>query len=81
MEKGSPGPGVARSLSDPLRAVAEALAELGVPGMLFGGLAAIVRGVPRATRDVDATLVGGKRRLEDLVAGFGRAESRTKWQP
>jgi hypothetical protein len=40
--------------------------------MLIGGLAVIVHGVSRATRDVGATLLGGERRLEDILVGLGR---------
>ncbi len=63
---------VIRRLSAPLRALVEALAELHAPGMLIGGLAVIVHGVSRATRDVGATLLGGERRLEDILVGLGR---------
>ena len=58
--------GVARRLSAPMHALFKALSELRVPGMLFGGLASILHGVPRATRDVDATLVGGEQGAEGL---------------
>jgi hypothetical protein len=61
-----------RRLATPLRAVAKALAELRVPGMLIGGLASIAHGVPRATRDVDATFAGGRLSLEAILAGFAR---------
>ena len=63
---------VIRKLAAPMRALVEALAELHAPGMLIGGLAAIVHGVSRATRDVDATLLGGERQLEDILDGLGR---------
>jgi hypothetical protein len=55
-----------------LRALATALRELGIPGMLIGGVAVIARGVPRTTRDVDMTLVGGKRPLADVLAVLGK---------
>jgi hypothetical protein len=42
------------------------------PGMLFGGLAAILHGVSRATRDVAATLVGGTASLEQTLATLGQ---------
>ena len=61
-------------LGDALRAVAEALAGLPVPGMLIGGMAVIARGVPRLTRDVDATIAAGEidvRELADRIARHG----------
>jgi hypothetical protein len=72
MEAGRRDAGVAGSLSAPLRALAEALAEMQVPGMLIGGLAAILHGVPRATRDVDATILGSSLGLPEILAGFAR---------
>ena len=50
-----------------VQAVASALSSLGVPGMLIGGIAVIARGVPRLTRDVDATVAGGTSPLADLL--------------
>lgn len=41
---------------DAISALASALAELGVPHMLIGGIAVILRGVVRQTNDVDATV-------------------------
>lgn len=72
METGKQDGGVIRKLTAPMRALVAALAELHAPGMLIGGLAAIVHGVSRATRDVDATLLGGERTLEDILVGLGR---------
>jgi hypothetical protein len=72
METGRRDAGLAGRLSAPLRALAQALAELHTPGMLIGGLAAILHGVPRATRDVDATVLGGKAGLSEILAGLGR---------
>jgi hypothetical protein len=55
-------------LGEALRAVAGALAALPFPGMLIGGMAVIARGVPRLTRDVDATVAGGMIDLDGLVS-------------
>jgi hypothetical protein len=72
METGRRDAGLAGRLSAPLRALAQALAELHTPGMLIGGLAAILHGVPRATRDVDATVLGGNAGLSEILAGLHR---------
>ena len=72
METRNQDGGIVRKLSAPMRALVEALAELRASGMLIGGLAAIMHGVSRATRDVDATLLGGERRMEDILDGLGR---------
>jgi hypothetical protein len=48
-------------------AVGAALSDLPLPGMLIGGIAVIARGVPRLTRDVDATVAGGVLGLEEIV--------------
>jgi predicted nucleotidyltransferase len=61
-------------LGEALRAVAIALSELPVPGMLIGGMAVIARGVARLTRDVDATVAAGDldtRALADELAKHG----------
>ena len=61
-------------LGDALQAVADALSELPVPGMLIGGMAVIARGVARLTRDVDATVAAGEldaRALADELARHG----------
>ena len=50
-----------------VEAVAGALADLPVPGMIIGGIAVISRGVPRLTRDVDATIAGGVIELGELI--------------
>lgn len=50
-----------------VRDVANALSSLPVPSMLIGGIAVIARGVPRLTRDVDATVAGGTLPLADLL--------------
>jgi hypothetical protein len=53
-----------------LRAVAEALSSLSTPGMLIGGMAVIARGVPRLTRDVDATVAAGELDARQLADAF-----------
>jgi predicted nucleotidyltransferase len=55
------------ALRTAVNAVATALSALPVPGMIIGGIAVIARGVPRLTRDVDATVAGGVVDLADLV--------------
>jgi predicted nucleotidyltransferase len=50
-----------------LQAVAAALADWPVPGMIIGGIAVIAQGVPRLTRDVDLTLAGGTVGLSDIL--------------
>jgi hypothetical protein len=50
-----------------VRAVADALSVLPAPSMLIGGIAVIARGVPRLTRDVDATVAGGSMELAELL--------------
>jgi predicted nucleotidyltransferase len=61
-------------LNAPLRAavaaVARSLSEMPAPGMLIGGIAVIARGVPRTTRDVDATVSAQTGQLEDLIHIF-----------
>jgi hypothetical protein len=60
-------PALKPTLRAAVQAVAGALSALPVPGMLIGGIAVITRGVPRLTRDVDATIAGGTITLSDLV--------------
>ena len=68
------GPRSKPLLKAPLRAavaaVARALSQLPMPGMLIGGIAVIARGVPRTTRDVDATFSAGTGQLEDVLRIF-----------
>lgn len=59
------------ALTEALAAVGRALRGLPVPGMLIGGVAVIMRGVPRLTRDVDATVSGRAIPLADLVRRLG----------
>lgn len=54
--------GIARTVS----AVAAALDGLPSPGMIIGGVAVILHGVPRVTRDVDGTVDGGSIGLDAL---------------
>jgi hypothetical protein len=42
--------------------------------MLIGGIAVIARGVPRTTRDVDATVSAETGHLEGLLRTFGKHE-------
>ncbi len=58
---------ITKGLSGALEAVASALAELPANGMLIGGIAVIVRGVPRAARDIDFTISGGHSSLADAA--------------
>jgi hypothetical protein len=57
-----------------LAALAGVLAALPTPGMVIGGLAAIARGVPRQTVDIDATVRAEGLPLGDLLAAFARHE-------
>lgn len=59
-------------LGEALRSVAKALSELPVPGMLIGGMAVIARGVPRLTRDVDATVALGELNTNMLVSELAK---------
>jgi len=47
-----------RSLLRALAAVQAALDQVGAPAMIIGGMALIAHGVPRLTRDIDATIWG-----------------------
>jgi hypothetical protein len=51
-------PSADRSLLDALAAVQVALDDLGAPAMIIGGIAVVARGIPRLTRDIDATVWG-----------------------
>jgi hypothetical protein len=50
-----------------LRGLEAALREHGRPHMIIGGIAVIARGVPRTTRDIDATVAGAGTDLAQLV--------------
>lgn len=56
-----------RPLLEAMAALERALECVGLPHMLIGGLAVIARGVPRDTRDVDATIWAPNLDLADLV--------------
>ena len=62
----SPGTRLATAAS----ALIAALDAFGQPSMIIGGMAAIVHGVPRLTRDIDATVQGEGTDLDGLVAKF-----------
>lgn len=68
MPAGDADPALKPSLRGVVQAVARALSSLPVPGMLIDGIAVIARGVPRLTRDVDATIAGGVIEPIDLIA-------------
>src|SRR5687768_7958967 len=63
-------PGLKAPLRAAVAAVARSLSEMPAPGMLIGGIAVIARGVPRTTRDVDATVSAPTGHLEDLLHIF-----------
>jgi hypothetical protein len=50
-----------------VKALEDALAALGRPHMIIGGIAVIARGVPRQTDDVDATVAAEGLDLDQLV--------------
>ncbi len=60
------------ALGTAVQAVSKALAGVTAPGMLIGGIAVIARGVPRTTRDVDATVDGGQLELPQLLHDLAR---------
>ncbi len=65
-----------RGLGQALAAVGRSIDALPARGMLIGGIAAIARGVPRATRDVDFTVSGGHTTIAqtiEVLAEFGLA--------
>jgi hypothetical protein len=55
-----------------LGALARALDDLGVPAMVIGGIAVIVRGVPRQTGDVDIAVWAEDLDVERLAAALAR---------
>ncbi len=65
-------PATSRALSATIRAVELGLRKLGRPHMIVGGIAIIARGVPRLTRDVDATVWAPGLDLRDLVNALGQ---------
>lgn len=62
------------SLKAAVAAVAQALAQMPVPGMLIGGIAVIARGVPRTTRDVDATVSAATAQVDIVLRIFAEHE-------
>ena len=65
MSEGEAG-GSASGMLDAIAAVAEALRLVRSGGMLIGGMAAIVHGVPRLTRDIDITVSGEGVDIDEL---------------
>jgi hypothetical protein len=59
-------------LRDAIHALAAALAELGAPHMLIGGIAVILRGTVRQTNDIDATVWAEGVDLDVLFEVLGR---------
>lgn len=59
-------------LRDAIRALGSALAELGAPHMLIGGIAVILRGTVRQTNDVDATVWAEGLDLDALLGVLAR---------
>jgi hypothetical protein len=55
------------SVADVLEDLARALQPLGVAWYLFGAQALVLRGIPRATADVDVTVLMADRPTADLV--------------
>jgi Nucleotidyltransferase of unknown function (DUF6036) len=60
-------PALSGPLGAALEAVGRALRDLPQPGMLIGGIAVILRGAPRLTRDIDATIAGGGLSLTEVL--------------
>ena len=48
----------AEAFRSALLALQQAFKDLARPAMIIGGLAAVARGIPRFTRDIDATIAG-----------------------
>jgi len=70
------GPAMAAAADESLRraigALVTALSELGVPFMIIGGIAVILRGVARQTNDVDATVWAEGLDVERVLTTLGR---------
>ena len=64
--------GAPPAFPDAVRALRDALDELGAPWVIMGGVAVIARGVPRLTVDVDATLSETLVSLEPAFEVFRR---------
>lgn len=67
---GKPRP--ARRLSAALAGLARALEELPGAGMIIGGIAVIAHGVPRVTRDIDATVSRHQQPIALILEVMGR---------
>jgi Nucleotidyl transferase of unknown function (DUF2204) len=61
-----------RRFNEALRALIDALDEIGAPSMIIGGVAVIASGVPRQTIDIDATILGRATVLENVVETCAR---------
>lgn len=58
--------------AEAVKALQQALDELGSPAMMIGGVAVIALGVPRYTADVDATILGRTTLPEQILDAFAR---------
>jgi predicted nucleotidyltransferase len=67
-------PTIAGSLKLGLEAVSKVLSAEPNAGMVIGGIAVIAHGVPRTTRDVDATIDGSRLGLEEILEAFALHE-------
>lgn len=70
MATSRPKPALKAPLRAAVAAVASALTQLPASGMLIGGIAVIARGVPRTTRDVDATVSADSGDVDALLHIF-----------
>lgn len=70
MATSRPKPALKAPLRAAVAAVASALTQLPASGMLIGGIAVIARGVPRTTRDVDATVSAESGDVDALLHIF-----------
>lgn len=70
MATSRPKPALKAPLRAAVAAVASALTQLPASGMLIGGIAVIARGVPRTTRDVDATVSAESGDIDALLHIF-----------
>lgn len=62
-----------RGLASALRAVDRGLRAAGAPYMVIGGIGVVARGVPRTTRDIDATTPGGAISSDALLQALAEA--------
>jgi hypothetical protein len=61
-----------RALLEAIAALGRALADLGAPYMIIGGIAVIARGVPRHTVDVDATVWAPDLEVDAILAALDK---------